>query len=148
MSETKKELTLDRIALLQQDKLKIEKVGLPGKGTVYVREMTGKEKDIWEQSLMKQIKTGDRRNPVQYETTLEDFRAKLAVVTVCTKEGELIFRPTDVQLLNKRMSASNLDRIVTVAQRLNRITEQDKDEILKNSNADQEKSSNSGSAKS
>jgi hypothetical protein len=60
----------------------------------------------------------------------------------------LLFRPTDVELLNKRMSASNLDRIITVAQRLNRITEQDKEEMLKNSEADQEKGSNSDSANS
>jgi Fe2+ transport system protein B len=141
------ENVLNRVELLQQDTLKIEKVELPGKGTVYVREMTGKEKDVWEQSLMKQVQTGDKKNPVQYETSLEDFRAKLAVVTVCDEKGEIIFRPTDVVLLNKRMSASNLDRIVTVAQRLNRITEEDKEDILKNSTADQEKSSNSDSAK-
>jgi hypothetical protein len=141
-------VALDRIALLQQDTLKIEKVELPGRGIVHVREMTGKEKDIWEQSLMKQTKTGDSKNPVQYETSLEDFRAKLAVVTVCNEQGELLFRPTDVELLNKRMSASNLDRIITVAQRLNRITEQDKEEMLKNSEADQEKGSNSDSANS
>lgn len=145
MSES---VLLDRVALLQQDTLQIEKVELPNRGVLYVREMTGKEKDTWEQSLMKQVKTGDRKNPIQYETTLENFRAKLAVVTVCDEKGELLFRPTDVELLNKRMSASNLDRIIAVAQRLNRITEQDKEEILKNSIADQEESSNSDSANS
>ena len=142
----KESILLDRKALLQQDTLRIEKVELPGKGSVHVREMSGKEKDIWEQSLMKQVKTGDPKNPVQYETSLKDFRAKLAVVTVCDEKGTVLFKPTDVELLNGRMSASNLDRIVTVAQKLNRITDEDKDDILKNSEADQEEGSNSGSA--
>jgi len=43
------------------------------------------------------------------------------------------------------MSAANLDRIITVAQRLNAITEKDKEELLKNSETDLEESSNSGS---
>lgn len=135
---------LSRDLLLQKDDLQIEKVEL-SRGHVFVREMTGKEKDIWEQSMLKQT-GGGGRGKVEYETTLEDFRAKLAVVTVCDSEGNLLFKPTDVKLLNASMSASNMEKIVNVAQRLNAISEKDKDELLKNSEADQENSSSSGSA--
>jgi hypothetical protein len=80
-----------------------------------------------------------------YETTLEDFRAKLAVVTVCDEKGDLVFEPGDVKNLSKMMSASNLEKIVETAQRLNAITTADKEEILKNSEADLNDSSNSDS---
>lgn len=135
-------LQLTRDLLLQKDELKIEKVELT-RGCVYVREMTGKEKDIWEQSMLKQTKVG---NKMEYETTLDDFRAKLCVVTVCDETGKLLFEPKDVKVLNSAMSASNIEKIVAMAQKLNAITEEDKKELLKNSEADQEGSSNSGSA--
>ena len=141
----KNSVILTREALLQRDDLKIEKVELT-RGHVFVREMTGHEKDVWEQSMLKQKPNGDRNKAVEYETTLEDFRAKLAVVTVCDAEGALLFEPKDVKILNKMMSATNIERIVAVAQRLNAVTEKDKEDILKNSEADQEDSSNSASA--
>ncbi len=135
---------LTREALLQKDDLKVEKVEL-SKGYVFVREMTGHEKDVWEQSMLKQKPSGNKNKGVEYETTLEDFRAKLAVVTVCDAEGNLLFKPEDAKVLNKMMSATNMERIVTAAQKLNAISEQEKEEILKNSEADQTDSSNSNS---
>lgn len=135
---------LTREALLQKDDLKVEKVEL-SRGFVFVREMTGHEKDVWEQSMLKQKPQGNKNKGVEYETTLEDFRAKLAVVTVCDADGNLIFKPEDVKVLNKMMSATNMERIVTAAQKLNAISEQEKEELLKNSEADQTDSSNSNS---
>jgi hypothetical protein len=140
----KKSLFLNREALLVKDDLRKEKVEL-SKGYVYVREMTGVEKDIWEKSMLKERPSGDKRKPVEYEVNIEGFRAKLAVVTVCDEEGNLIFNPEDAKALNKVISASNLDKIIVVAQRLNAITEEDKEEILKNSKTDLDESSNSGS---
>ncbi len=141
-----KSVFLNREALLQQDELKIEKVQLT-RGFIFVREMTGREKDIWEQSMLKQRPSGNKAAPIEYETSLEDFRAKLVVVTACDENGVLIFRPQDVKELNKAMSATNIERIVETAQRLNAITEKDKDVILKNSETDPDDSSNSGSVK-
>jgi hypothetical protein len=137
-------ILLTREALLQKDDLKVEKVEL-SKGYVFVREMTGHEKDVWEQSMLKQKPSGNKNKGVEYETTLEDFRAKLAVVTVCDADGNLLFKPEDAKVLNKMMSATNMERIVTAAQKLNAISEQEKEELLKNSEADQTDSSNSNS---
>jgi hypothetical protein len=137
-------ILLTREALLQKDDLKVEKVEL-SKGYVFVREMTGHEKDVWEQSMLKQKPSGNKNKGVEYETTLEDFRAKLAVVTVCDADGNLLFKPEDAKVLNKMMSATNMERIVTAAQKLNAISEQEKEEILKNSEADQTDNSNSSS---
>jgi hypothetical protein len=132
---------LTREDLLQKDDLKVEKVEL-SKGYVFVREMTGHEKDVWEQSMLKQKPSGNKNKGVEYETTLDDFRAKLAVVTVCDADGNLLFKPEDYRMLNKMMSASNIEKIVAVAQRINAITQEEKDEILKNSEADQTDNSN------
>jgi len=143
----KEMILLNREALLQKDDLKLEKVELT-RGYVFVREMTGHEKDVWEQSMLKQKPSGDRNKAVEYETTLEDFRAKLAVVTVCDADGNLIFKPEDARSLNKVMSASNMERIITVAQKLNAITEKDKDEMLKNSEAVRDGNSISDSVES
>jgi hypothetical protein len=125
---------LNREALLQRDEVKIEKVEL-SRGFVFVKEMTGHEKDLWEQSMLKQKPSGDKNKPVEYETSLEDFRAKLAVVTVCDENGDLVFKFEDYKNLNRMMSASNMERIVVVAQKLNAITEKDREELLKNSEA-------------
>lgn len=137
-------ILLTREVLLQKDDLKVEKVEL-SKGYVFVREMTGHEKDVWEQSMLKQKPSGNKNKGVEYETTLEDFRAKLAVVTVCDAEGNLLFKPEDARVLNKMMSATNMERIVMAAQKLNAISEEEKEELLKNSEADQTDSSNSNS---
>jgi hypothetical protein len=136
---------LTKDLLLQRDDLKIEKVELT-RGYVYVREMTGSEKDRWEQSMLKQKPNGNKNAAIEYETTLEDFRAKLAVVTICDADGNLLFEAKDIKALNKAMSATNMEKIVEVAQRLNVISQKDRDELLKNSEADQEDSSSSDSA--
>lgn len=133
---------LGREALLQKDALKVEKVELT-RGFVFVREMTSKDKDAWEQSMLKKIPT---KEGFKYETTLDDFRAKLAVSTVCDENGDLLFTPKDTKDLNKMMSASNMEKIVEVAQRLNAITDKEKEEIVKNLEADLEDGSNSESA--
>lgn len=123
---------LDRKALLKKEDLKIEKVDLGNGEFVYVRQMSAREKDQFEMSLMKPI-YDDSGNLIRMEQTLEDFRAKLAVNTVCDEKGNLILLPDDYVLLSKNISAAKLEKIVNVAQRLNRITEKDKEELVKNS---------------
>jgi hypothetical protein len=48
---------LDRESLLLKQVLAIEKVELGEGAHVFVRQMTGRERDQWEQSLMKEVKT-------------------------------------------------------------------------------------------
>lgn len=123
---------LDRKALLKKEDLKIEKVDLGNGEFVYVRQMSAREKDQFEMSLMKPV-YDDSGNLIRMEQTLEDFRAKLAVNTICDEKGNLILLPDDYVLLSKNISAAKLEKIVNVAQRLNRITEKDKEELVKNS---------------
>jgi hypothetical protein len=123
---------LDRKALLAKEDLKVEKVDLGKDEFVYVRQMTGHERDTFEQSLIKEQKDS-KGNVVSYDRALGDFRAKLAVCTVCDEKGKLLLDPKDYDLLSKNMSAYRLERIINKAQSLNNITEEDKEGLVKNS---------------
>ncbi|MDH7604843.1 MAG: hypothetical protein QHH13_08095 [Melioribacter sp.] len=135
---------LNRSQLLEREELQIEKVEFEDGNFVYVRQMTGHERDLFEQSLLKKNRDA-KGNIIGYEQATEDFRAKLAVVTICDEKGNLILQPTDYLLLSKSMSAKKLEKIINVAQKLNAITEEDKENILKNLEAVQDGNSNSDS---
>jgi hypothetical protein len=136
---------LNREKLLAKEELEVVQVDLGKDEFVYVRQMTGHERDRFEQSLRREIK--NKAGIVDgFEMALNDFRAKLAVVTLCNEKGELLLEPTDYPVLSKSMSAARLEKIVNEAQRLNAITEEDKEALVKNSEAVQDGSSNSGFA--
>ncbi len=122
---------LDRMKLLEKEELKIEKVTLGGEDFVFVRQMTGRERDRFERSLLLEVE--DRKGNITYKRALEDFRAKLAVNTLCDEQGNNLMKPEDFDVLSTNMSAARLERIVDKAQELNRITEEDKEEMVKNS---------------
>ncbi|NIP54633.1 hypothetical protein GWN42_04995 [candidate division KSB1 bacterium] len=138
---------LTRDELLTKQELAIEKVDM-GEGTfVYVKEMTGRDRDRYERSLMTEVKDGDG-NTTGYERSLEDFRAKLAVFTTCDETGKLLFKPSDYSVLSQNIGAFRLERIVNKAQELNLISEADKEALIKNSEGGQAASSTSDSAES
>lgn len=135
---------LSKMQLFAKDTLKTEKVVLGttmvtpvngGKSTteedyVFVRQMTGHEKNIWEMSQLKQSGAGKN---TQYNVTLDEYKAKLAVCCVCDEKGELLFEQEDYKKLSNNISAAKLEKIVDVAQRLNTITEEDREVLTKNS---------------
>jgi hypothetical protein len=124
---------LTREQLLIKEELKKEKVDLGNDTFIYVRQMTGRERDRFEQSLMRERK--GKGGIVDFERSLEDFRAKLGVNTICDENGNNILRPEDYPVLSQNMSAAKLELIINKAQELNRITETDKENLLKNSEA-------------
>jgi hypothetical protein len=130
--------------LLTKQALKIEKVEFENGDYVFVREMTGKDRDNFENSIMKARK--DNKGNIQgYDQILENFRSKLAVTTVCDESGELMFTPRDADKLSECISITNLEKIVEVSSSLNKITPKDKEDLLKNSEAAPDGNSNSGS---
>lgn len=136
---------LDRSSLLKKEEVTVVKVDL-GKGEfVYVRQMSGRERDTFEQSLLKEIKDKNG-NVTGYDRNLIDFRAKLAVVTLCDEVGDTLLQPKDYELLSCNMSARRLEKIVNEAQKLNAMTDEVKEELVKNSDGDQVANSNSDSA--
>ena len=135
---------LDRKGLLKKEELKIEKVFLGKDEFVFVRQMTGRERDRFEQSLMKEVKQND--GSVNYERSLEDFRAKLAVNTICDEQGNNLLQPNDYSILSQHMSAARLELIVNKSQKLNRITQEDRENLVKNLTGGQSEDSISDSA--
>lgn len=135
---------LDKKGLLTRETLEVVKVDL-GKGDyVFVRQMTGRERDKFEQSLIRENKNAEGG----FEKALDDFRAKLAVCTICDEQGNLILTTADAPTLSQCMSAARLEKIVNKAQELNRISEEDKENLAKNSSGDQVASSHSDSVES
>lgn len=133
---------LNREALLEKEKLEIVKVDLGNDTFVFVRQMTGRDRDYFEQSLIKETK--NKKGVVDgYEKSLEDFRAKLAVNSLCDEEGNLLLQLGDYAMLSKNMSAKRLEKIVNEAQKLNAISEEDKEALVKNSDAGQPGNSSS-----
>ena len=137
-------MQLDRKKLLEKEQLEVVKVDLGKDEFVFVRQMMAYERDKFEQSLRKEVKNA--KGDTNFELSLENFRAKLAVCTVSDEKGTLLFEPGDYILLSKNMSASRMEKIVNEAQKLNAITEEDKGVLLKNSEAAPSGNSTSDSA--
>lgn len=94
--------------ILAVQDLKKEAVAVPEwGGDVFIRTMTGLERDQFEQSLSID---GQRR--------LENLRARLLVKTLVDEHGVRLFDDADAEALGGK-SAAALDRCFDVAQRLN-----------------------------
>ena len=107
-------------------KLPVERVDLPELGGhVYVRGMSGVERDNWERSLV--VGKGRRR-----DYNLDNVRARLAARCICDEAGVRQFADDDADVLGK-IRVDCLNRIFEVAQRLSGVSDQDVDELGKGS---------------
>lgn len=98
---------LTRDAVLTAQDLPLEKVDVPEwGGSVYVRGMSGVDRDSFEQSLM-----------VGGEFSSVNVRAKIVVRTACDENGQRIFTDADADAVGARNAAA-LTRIYEAGQRL------------------------------
>lgn len=99
---------LTKEAILNSSDLKRETVDVPEwGGEVLVRELTSAERDQFEIFILERKKQDDYRG----------VRAKLLSLTVVNEAGERLFSDDDIEALAQK-SASAVDRIFSVAQRL------------------------------
>jgi hypothetical protein len=98
--------------------------GQPQKSTVFVRELSGREKDAFESGL---ITIKGRKQKIN----LDDMRARMAVLVCCDENHNPIFKPEDVEWLTKK-SSRPLTRIYNAAKELNDLSDEDEEELLKN----------------
>lgn len=84
-------------------------------GDVIVSTMSGEARDSWEQSLLHEGKG---------KVNLKNVRARLVSRTAVDEHGQLLFSLEDVEALGAK-SAAALDRCAKVAQRLNKLTEEE-----------------------
>lgn len=104
-----------------------EPVDLPSWGSpkVFVRVMSGEERDDFEAGCM--LSRGKK-----HSANLANIRARLAVKCLVDENGNRVFDDADAPALGKK-SGAELQAIFDVAQRLNKLTEADVDELTKNS---------------
>jgi hypothetical protein len=113
-------MPLTRDQILKAEDLKREEVPVPEwGGSVFVRTMTGGERDRFEAAFVRD-KT--------------DTRARLAAATICDEAGTLLFSATDIEALGRK-SAAALERVFVVAMRLSKVGKADVDDLEKNSAA-------------
>ena len=93
-------------------------------GEVWVRGMTGSERDAFEASII----FPDRKSGEAGKVDMKDLRAKLCAKSMCNEEGKLIFSESDVKALSQK-SAVALQRVFKVAQKLSGIGDDDLEDM-------------------
>lgn len=115
-------MALSRDSILAADDLPREEVQVPEwAGSVWVRTLTGTERDAFEAAV----------NPGGGKKNLANFRARLAVLCVVDDKGERLFKDEDAAGLGQR-NARALDRITDVALRLSGLSEAGQKDAEKN----------------
>jgi hypothetical protein len=123
---TKAPVVLTREQILAADDIKKELIQIPQwGGPVYVIALNALERDEFDESCIEQ-KNG-KRVPI-----LRGMRTKLVIRCTVDAAGKPIFTAKDYDALLKKNAAA-VDRIFGVAQRLSGITEEDMEELAKNS---------------
>ena len=109
---------LTKEQILSSDDLVKELVHMPEwGGDVWVRGMTGSERDSFEMDVVEQR---GKKSAVN----MNNMRAKLCSRSICDEAGTLLFTEADIKKLGEK-SAAALSRIFMIAQRLSGITETD-----------------------
>lgn len=115
-------MALSRDQILAVPDLKIELVSVPEwGGEVYVKSMTGQERDKFEASI---IETKGKQQSVK----IDNIRAKLCAYTICDEEGNLLFSEKDIIELGKK-NANALTRVFMTARTLSGIGEEEMKEL-------------------
>jgi hypothetical protein len=105
---------------------RIEPVDVPEwGGMVYVKTMTGTERDLFDRMVLEG--RGSDKN-----ANIRNFRAKICVCCLCDSEGTRLFTDGEIEALGKKSSIV-LDRISEVASKMNALGRADIEELEKNS---------------
>lgn len=118
--------TLGREEIIRAGKPCIESIEVPEwSGQVYLRTMTGNERDRWESEILS--RRGESNNGhSQTSVNLVGARALLASMTLCDVDGVRLFGDSPEELaVVGGLSASGLDRIWSSALRINALRDQD-----------------------
>lgn len=120
-------LALTREEILNASDLVTEMVNVPEwGGNVYVRCLTGEERDELESLVVQDKSDGNSK------VDLTNFRARLVALSVVNEKGDRIFTLDDVVKLGKK-SAKALEKVFNVAERLSSLRNKDSENAIKNS---------------
>ena len=130
---------------MKREKFKVERVDFPSGDFVFVRQMSSRMKDTLENSILKRI---TKNGKTEFEQDLTGFSAKLAALSLCDENGNLLLSLKDADLLSDNKPAEMIDLISTRAGVLNGISVEAKAEAVKNSESGQPEGSSSGCVES
>ena len=116
-------MTLTADDILKANDRQMEAVKAWG-GTVYVRTMTGLERDEWEEACS----AGKREDGT---VDVRGVMARLIVRCACAADGALLFKPAQADALNQK-AAPELMAVYRVALRLNKLGQDDIEEMAGN----------------
>jgi hypothetical protein len=120
-------LTREQILGLAERPPAVESVDVPEwGGPVYVRAITCREKDAYEESRSKRGRDG---KPVP---NLANLRARFASLVICDGRGERLFSDDDAGQLGD-LPVKGMERVIAAASRLNGMTEEDVEQAVGNS---------------
>jgi len=127
MSDTDTGTLLSAGAILAQTELVRERVECPEwGGHVYMRALTGDERDDWEASILAEPdKKGNRK------VIMKGARARLCALATCDAGGAPLYTMQDAPQLG-RLNAQALARCFDVGTRLSGLTEDDMEELMGN----------------
>jgi hypothetical protein len=113
-------MALSKSAILAADDSKKIEVDVPEwGGSVFIKVMSGTERDRFESEFV-----GDKKN-------VDMVRAKLVSKCLCDEDGDRLFSEEEVPQLGEK-SAAVLDRLFHVCMKHNRFTRDDVDELAGN----------------
>jgi hypothetical protein len=120
---------LTRDALLKRKEtlkqsLKREKVTLRNL-EVYIREVTGNEKEVLDSSCLStnEIKQ-DGKVDMKFDHSF--YTEKLLAISLCDEKGNTVFQFEDYKIIGDCFSTSEVTQLTKVAQRLNGLTDLEK----------------------
>lgn len=120
------EVCSDKSKILGCSDIQYSNVPCPEWGcTVRVRSLTNAERDEYEESL---LNTRSKHQKVN----MKFARAKLLVRCCVKEDNSQLFDETDLMVLGRK-SAKPVDRLFSVAQKLSGISDEDIEELTKNS---------------
>jgi hypothetical protein len=126
-------MSLSRDAILTVVDVQIEKVVVPEwGGDVFLRGLTGEERDAWEASR-RQIRGAGTKH-MEIVPVSDNARASLLVKCIIDEAGERVFTDRDAPALGTK-NGKIIDRLYDVAAALSGIGGDDEEELAGNSEA-------------
>lgn len=116
-------MTLTRDQILDAKDFNTKEIDVPEwGGSVFIRVMSGSQRDAWEADVMKASEA----------KSFENMRAKLLARVLCDEKGDCLFNSDeDITALGAK-SGVVLQRLFEAATKLNAISKEAQDELVKN----------------
>jgi hypothetical protein len=109
---------MNKESILAFNDVKIEKVFVPEWNfDVFVRSISAKQQDLW----MDEVRNKKAGN----------YQASFLVLCICDESGKLVFDRSDAEKLGEK-SAAALNRLWSVASKINCLSEEDVKDLEKN----------------